>query len=163
MKNKYIFIILFILIKIIPQGIYAQTLSQSAILSSYGEFTSNTGIRSCWTLGDFITETDGINSSVTQGFLQPELWIITNVTNIQQFDCKIFPNPFTTYFEIELPKGDSFNLKLIDISGKIIKVYKNIIDNQRFNIPNYATDMYFIIITKNNSNIKSIFKLIKLK
>jgi hypothetical protein len=141
----------------------SQSLSQYVITSSGRTYTSNSNKQVIWTLGDFITETDGINSSVTQGFLQPELWIITNVTNIQQFDCKIFPNPFTTYFEIELPKGDSFNLKLIDISGKIIKEYKNIIDNQRFNIPNYATDMYFIIITKNNSNIKSIFKLIKLK
>ena len=78
-------------------------------------------------------------------------------------DFIIFPNPTTQSSSINInnESGESYNLSLLDINGKLVDSYSKI-SEKNFNISceNLAKGTYFAQIT---SNTKSIQKLIMIK
>jgi hypothetical protein len=78
-------------------------------------------------------------------------------------ELKIFPNPVTDDFSIEVPAMNSGNLQILDVNGKII--YGKTLDNstsQTITIPSagWSNGIYFI--TKTNGQRKFFGKIVKL-
>ncbi len=165
MKNKTIILIFSVFVFFIFQirSLKAQSLSQYIISSSEQEYTSASGVQSVWTLGDFMTEYIGNNNKATQGFLQAELWYISAIYPLSKIDAKIYPNPASSYFNIELPENDVFNISLISNSGECILNAKNISGLHRLDISGPIPQTYFLIIENKNSKSHSSFKLVHIK
>jgi hypothetical protein len=78
-------------------------------------------------------------------------------------ELKIFPNPVTDDFSIEVPAMNSGNLQILDVNGKII--YGKTLDNstsQTITIPSagWSNGIYFITMT--NGQRKFFGKIVKL-
>ncbi|HEB62422.1 MAG TPA: T9SS type A sorting domain-containing protein [Bacteroidetes bacterium] len=165
MKNKTIFLIFltFTFFMFQMRSLNAQSLSQHMISSSEHEYTSASGVQSVWTLGDFMTEYIGNNNKATQGFLQAELWYISSIYPLSKINAKIYPNPASSYFNIELPENDFFNIRLINNLGKTILEAQNITRLHRLDISGLIPQTYFLIIENKNSKSHSSFKLVHIK
>jgi hypothetical protein len=102
--------------------LYPLNLLSQDIVTTSGQFDTNTTGSLSWTLGEIVSETitDG-TSFLTQGFQQPYTENVgvfeqSNAPNIQ-----LFPNPFHASFSIVSQNFEGrFHLKIIDNSGKIV-------------------------------------------
>lgn len=84
--------------------------------------------------------------------------------NEQQFECKIYPNPFTNAINIELPNlNNSIEMRLISTLGTILINEKGLLpaiqDRVNESLSTLKKGVYFIEIT--NQNKQYIKKLIK--
>ena len=146
------------------QLINANSQNTSYLISnSGGDYSATNGKSMIWTLGDFMTENIGNNNIATQGFLQPEMWNITANNEIEISDINIYPNPFTSYINVDLPDNENFYIKLIDIKGSTLLVKKNITDFIQINDINLNSSTYFLIIREVKTSKQNIYKLIHLK
>lgn len=79
-----------------------------------------------------------------------------NETKSENNLTKIYPNPTSDFVNVQSDKKIS-EIKLIDISGKILKSEKKY---SRINISNYPQGMYFVEIILND-HTRQVFKIIK--
>lgn len=98
----------------------------------------------------------GLDNSIQDSiFCTPEaVFEIKNDNSIS-----IYPNPTQQYFNIELPKGQNFNLVVSDVTGRTIYERKNSFGIVMVDCSNFSSGIYFVQATNNEST--STFKLIK--
>jgi hypothetical protein len=79
------------------------------------------------------------------------------------FDLKAYPNPTTTHFNVKLESSNitqPMTLNVVDVSGKIIEVRKNLVAGQTFQLgANYRPGMYFVELIQGDT--RRIVKLVK--
>jgi hypothetical protein len=104
------------------------------------------------------------SNTITQGFHQPRL----NVVSVQQISkdiiIKIFPNPSETSLFITF-KGvfSNLDISVVDINGKVVKnIRRN--NQEKLEIPctDLSTGTYIIAIKNDKGNSISNYKFIKL-
>ena len=85
----------------------------------------------------------------------------------QEPAVKAYPNPFTSYIQINITDGvaGAYKLMLVDVSGKIVWT-KNGIKNsgafeQSINTSTLERGIYFLRLIQDNTN--SVIKLVKVK
>ena len=102
----------------------------------------------------------------------PTARINTNTTPTQvdvtpaptlHFDLKAYPNPTTSHFNVKLESSNitqPITLNVVDVSGKLIEVRKNLVAGQTFQLgANYRPGMYFVEMIQGDS--RRIVKLVK--
>ena len=115
---------LFILILSISMiGISAQSLSPSVIALAGGLEKSPTGMTLSWTIGEPIIETlQTENSSLTQGFQQPNLQASTGFEDASfDYSLRTFPNPASTELIMETDFPKSMQFRIVDMQGKLVE------------------------------------------
>jgi uncharacterized delta-60 repeat protein len=80
------------------------------------------------------------------------------------FDLKLYPNPSRNVFTIIAQSGnvdDKIEMRIIDVSGRVIEMSKNIKPNQSFSVgENLAAGIYFVELRqRNNLLMKKLLKL----
>ncbi|MBC7866967.1 MAG: T9SS type A sorting domain-containing protein, partial [Gloeobacteraceae cyanobacterium ES-bin-316] len=79
------------------------------------------------------------------------------------FDLKASPNPTTSHFTVKLESPntkDPITMKVMDLSGKVIEIRKNLVAGQTFQLgTHYRPGMYFAELTQGDK--RRIVKLVK--
>jgi hypothetical protein len=81
--------------------------------------------------------------------------------NIFTDNFEVYPNPFLENITIKTSYKKRFNIEISDILGKIILSKQNIYSNEKINLPNIKSGIYFIKVKNNDDKIVFIKKLIK--
>lgn len=153
MKTKFLFISL---ITLFSAGLsaFGQSLERSVIANTGGS-GSGAGISVDYTIGETLVQTfTGGSNILTQGFHQPASGNVSveNVTDVISYN--VFPNPFTDaiQFELNISQPASVELKLADITGRIVNAV-NALDYNRgkhvlqLNTTNLASGSYLLVAT----------------
>ena len=72
---------------------------------------------------------------------------------------EVYPNPSHDYIEVKLPSSDNFELKIMDVAGKIIsteKIDKNI-QKIKLDVSKYANGMYYLQLNSASTKYHSSF------
>lgn len=77
----------------------------------------------------------------------------------QEFDIKVFPNPFGDKLTINFPDAISRQISLVDIHGRILFTQMNPGNNLSINTSGLKTGIYFLQVQENNENLS--FKICK--
>jgi len=158
-KNNVIQII------ILQLCLYSCLYAQEAIPATGGE-ASGAGGNVSYTVGQVLYNTyTGPSNSEAQGVQQPyEISIVVGIEVPQgiQLHCKVFPNPSTSYLQLEIENYDMKDLQyqLFDITGKLlqrqaVRSSSTVIDMQQ-----YATATYLLHVIDGGNTVQT-FKIIK--
>lgn len=141
----------------------AQSLIRQS-LSCLGSSYSTDGVLLRQTIGQpsntFTFNGEGI--SLRQGFQQPLNLTEIKLDNELIVDLRIYPNPFTDYFNILIIGNYSdYQLEITDITGRITKTI-TILNNyeQQIICNTWKPGMYFVNVL-NKEKITTSFKIIK--
>jgi hypothetical protein len=153
MKTIFLFISLFALFGLSISA-FGQSLERNVIANSGGS-GSGAGINIDYTIGETLVQTyTGSSNILTQGFHQPASGNVSveNITDV--IDYNVFPNPFTdiVQFEIDISQPASIELKLCDITGRMLNVVNDADYNQGRHIlflttANLASGSYLLVAT----------------
>lgn len=126
----------------------------------------------------FDFRTDGTNRQDSyynadfEGFTFDDFKIIDlteNTLDVSNFDLealKVYPNPFDSFVEIELPQhidSDNLELAVYDIRGRLVHTEFNIINNtiRLSNLGQLSSEMYFLQVKDRASGVKLVKRIIK--
>ena len=89
---------------------------------------------------------------------------IPEAERLHPFDLKLYPNPSSDVFTIIAQTdnvNDKIEMRIIDVSGRIVEVNKNIKPNQSFSVgQNLAAGIYFIELRQRDKmTMKRLLKL----
>jgi Secretion system C-terminal sorting domain len=129
-------------------------------------FASGGNIQYQWTIGESIIETYvGTTYILTQGFNQgvftygikppPPNKVSINKDN----EIKLFPNPVTNILNITLNSTNKWNVKVIDLNGKVLFENPNVINETHIDFSNCSPSLY--IINLNDGKNISSYNIIK--
>lgn len=157
MKKKISLISVLLLCALHVQG-------QQQVVSSAGNFYSNTSGSVSWTLGELAVETlSTANNILTQGFQQSRL-TITGIGDLPILDYEIvvFPNPVSDHLIIRTDKEQHENLyyQLYDLSGKIILQNKILESETTVTVNHLKSAVYLLRIMEGNRQVRA-FKVVK--
>ena len=105
-----------------------------------------------------MTVTDNITGcySVDEMFVD----VILEVSNAKTNDISIYPNPFTNLVNIEVQKGETYSLTIINSEGQIIQLLK-IHESQTVNTTDFPKGLYLFILQNTISGERFTKKLVK--
>ena len=78
----------------------------------------------------------------------------TGISELNPYNIKVYPNPANHFFSIELP-AENTDLKLVDISGRIIFQQKNQTGKVNIDCQNIAHGIYFLQLFNQNRLVYS--------
>lgn len=145
------------------QGMLMATAQE--VISTCGASNKNTTHQLDWTIGEPVIETfvSGANT-LTQGFQQSNL-TVTAIGQVAQsgITLKVYPNPVPDVLIIER-MGDvsqNINLKLFDVSGKLLIQQKMEHNTETLNMQVFRSGNYLLgVFSKTGIPLQS-FKIIK--
>ena len=153
MKTKFLFITLMALFGL-SHAAFGQSLERNVIASS-GRSCSGVNINIDYTIGETLVQTyTGGSTILTQGFHQPATGNVSIEEVTDVISSNVFPNPFTDVVQLELNINQpaSVELKLSDITGRILNVANAVDYNQGRQIlllttANLASGSYLLVAT----------------
>jgi len=160
MKNIFTFIALFILSSSFGQ----ETLRKSSLSAGGGSGTSG-NMYMVYALGEIgVQEATSGNIHLSEGFVGPD---ITQIVGIEDYgvleNVRVFPNPVKDILQIALPENRNYEVHLFDLTGKeILNNYIENTDKAQYNISQYKTGMYLLVIIDRAHKRSVTFKLQKL-
>lgn len=156
MKNTLLIYIFFSL-----NYCFSQTITQEVISFTGGHYISNEGSLQ-FNIGEVLTESyQNPTAFLLQGFEQGNydkvsVEQISNVLN----NVLIFPNPTKSIVNVILELPISFEIEILDISGKIIgKVVAK--HSTMIDMTEFSSGMYIINIKSIDYQVNKIFKITK--
>ena len=151
-------------------SVYGQTF-QPEVISSSGEFLSDSAFTISYTLGEILTETVSDTSVIlTQGFHQPAsaTIVVSNIENSGSKDLQIsiYPNPTDGVLNIYIESMVDFPvfLNIYDSSGKLLMDRKvaNSETNININMKLFASGIYYLEVKNNFKEILKQYQIQKM-
>ncbi len=140
------------------------SLLSQEVLTSSGDFFSNTNGSFSITIGEIIGETFSANNFyLTQGFQQTEI-VNNQLTSIENDFLTIYPNPTSDFFNIESDKTLDGELILLNLAGS--EVLKMVLEEMNFStisIKELKQANYFIYFRTNQNITFFLGNLIKIE
>ncbi len=131
------------------------------VISSYGMSATNTNASIDNTVGELSINTlNNGNNTLTQGFHQSNLTVLAVDNFDTNFIVKIYPNPSSDIFHIDIPDFTDTSYKIYNINGQLIKENNIQKMSNQIQINDLKNGMYFLALYKNNQRIKT-YKIIK--
>ena len=158
---KNIFSIIFVLI---VTSLSAQTVITRSAISSIGYTNTVGSTKLLCTAGELaVNETTQGTVHISEGFINPDLAIITNLTEYKnnEINVVLFPNPATDFVNIRFSKSNNYEIDLYSYDGKIIAKYSTNTTLKQIPLNNIANGKYLLIIKNKNDKTYKTFKLIK--
>lgn len=136
--------------------------TEREVISSGGDFYSNSAGQLSITLGETVITTlsNGTNE-LTQGFQQTKTTIIGIEDYQTDFEMNVFPNPVSEFITIKIGEfKENIALSILTVEGKIIlnKTVDNLVTS--LNMGGFSKGNYLLNVTENNKIIKT-YKIIK--
>ena len=137
------------------------------VVSTAGDYFSNSNGSIQWTMGETMIETYGNASNfITQGFEQPEDFTTSISTDIST-DISIFPNPATDriYLEFGNNSDGDYSIEIDDVLGQknaslLINIQSG--NKEEISLTGLAAGVYFISVRKIGSAESFTFKVNKI-
>jgi hypothetical protein len=134
------------------------------VVTTAGDFNSNTSGSLSWTLGECVIATyTGTNVVLNQGFQQSKL----TVTAIKEFSenslaISIYPNPTNDFVLIKgTPESvKSLRYMLFDLNGKLLAEQKVTDSETKISFNNLLTGTYLLRLIRNDQEVQ-VFKIVK--
>ncbi len=131
--------------------VYGQPWAQYSLLDTITtNITDTIGVRLSATIGDFClcdVEYDQVELTIIDS-------LSTAVISPQSYPLqKIYPNPFTDKFTIQVPGYSGFNVTIFDITGKVIQQVNSNNDFINVNMSDALSNIYFYQITSGEQNL----------
>lgn len=144
--------------------IYTFTLQGQNTINTSGSNGSGYGGTIAYSIGQVCNSSfAGNTGSVIQGVQQPyEISVVTEIKNTTGIRCSVFPNPVSTYLQIEISNYslNNLNYALYDNSGRLLKTVKIESSVIKLDMSSYDKSGYLLKINDNDNSIK-VFKIIK--
>ena len=142
---------------------YSQSISKQIIGSVGGTFESTNNSLN-FTTGEVVVGamTDGDGSFQLGNGYYPSLdvTILSTETPELRLEVKLYPNPVTNSLFISHPEYSSFEVSITSMTGKLL--YSGLQQkDQGFNMQDYATGIYLVTVSPENSQQKNTYKIIK--
>ncbi len=139
------------------------------VISSLGNFSDNGNFSLSATVGETITSTlNAGNTTLTQGFQQPEYEIINSVIESEGklLQIKVYPNPTESNITVNIlsDEQDVAQLIVIDVLGKVL--FQQALSFNKDNIVNLnhlASGQYAIKITDTKGVLLSTHQVQKIR
>jgi len=162
LKVKYHFS-LFILI-LLGLGFNMNLKAQTSLISSAGALLKNGSYQLEGSIGETVSGSLQNIIILTQGFHQPR-YLIVSVANREFISFKIYPNPTSMNFFIQVEDMSNLSfvqLQIIDMKGSVAKMEKVSLLNydNRVDISSLTAGVYVIQILDINGQLKGQHKLI---
>jgi hypothetical protein len=132
------------------------------VISSAGSAFENSSGSISFTIGECITNTFSSSSMIlTQGFHQPKLVIIDNLTD-ELFDIDIiaFPNPAKEFVILRIEEFQGFSYALYDLTGGVIEKNEIFSSETEIDFNILVPSTYVLKVINNREEIRT-FKIIK--
>jgi hypothetical protein len=144
--------------------IIAVAMHAQQVITTAGNYTSNTSGSLSWTLGEGIIDTyAGSKVILTQGFQQSNL-IVTAIKEVSKNSPEIsaYPNPTNDFVSLKVATESVKNSKflLYDVYGKLLQEQKLVSSETKISFNNLAPGTYLLKLVWENKELKS-FKIIK--
>ena len=139
--------------------------AQSAVTTSGGEASGNSGNLS-YSIGQtFCSANAGTSGQINEGVQQPyEIYDVTDVQSaiLGEISLSAFPNPTSNYLtlRIESDNIEGFDCAMYDISGKEILQKRITSSETSLDMNSLPSATYFVQVTKQNREVKT-FKIVK--
>ena len=100
-----------------------------------------------------------------QGVQQPyEISIVVGIHDVIgiQLQCKVYPNPSTSYLQLEIENYDltDLNYRLFDVAGKLLRSDEVVANTTTIDIEQYVPATYLLQVVNGEKAIQT-FKIIK--
>jgi len=132
------------------------------VISNGGASFKNGDYAIDFTIGEPIIQTvqkDG--KMLTQGYHQPTLAIIEVKQIDENFSASLFPNPATSFLNIELDAFEGVSFKLQDVNGKIIDQESITQNVTSLNVKNLERGVYLLKLVDQKDNKLKSYKFLK--
>lgn len=155
-KNRVMRLVLTGLITIIFISSNAQDL-----ISTAGDFFKKPSGSISFTIGEPIIETVGDDNHIlTQGFQQAERPVMTDISNLDDVEITVFPNPTSDIIKIEISEQRDLKYCLFDLSGASLQEGELSMVNTTLSLTKYLPSVYILKIYGTNLANKT-FQIVK--
>ena len=139
---------------------YAQTTISRQVFAAAGQSTNTMD----YTIGEPLTNMlIDVRTVITQGFHQPDLFVVSTENFTAAHSVVLFPNPCTQFFSLKTSNLDEkLSVEILDLNGKSLLLQNNI-----FNISVISTEIlpagtYFAVFKNTKNEIIAKSKFIKI-
>ncbi len=158
------FLTTFILSLLVTYG-FSQTALRKSSLSTGGGSSSSGNLYMVYAIGEIgVQESTSGNILLSEGFVGPD---IVSTVGIEDYGVlnglRIYPNPVKDNLQIHLPQTGNYEVYIFDLTGKEI-FNRNIEDSDeaQYNIADFKTGVYLLIIADRTNKLAATVKLQKL-
>jgi len=142
----------------------ASAMQAQQVMTTSGNYNSNTSGSLSWTLGECVIETyTSGNVVLTQGFQQSKL-IVTALKEVSgnSLAISIYPNPTNDFVLIKGTPESVKNLRymLFDLNGKLLAEQKVTNSETTLSFNNLQTGTYLVKLIRNDQEVQ-VFKIVK--
>ena len=134
-------------------------------MQSQGGFEQTDNLSLEWTLGENFVETVYFNDKIiTQGFHQPIANKKSSLQNpVFSGNYSVYPNPVSSKILISTNNNSSFDVKLYDINGRIIRSGVFVANDKdiSFDVSELPAGIYLLLISIDNTSEVETFKISK--
>ncbi len=149
---------------------YSQYVQRATFFSTGGNYGNNGSLQLQSNIGELMSDTYTSGSSmISQGFVQPDLSLITIVVENPFVEAKAFPNPVLSQLtlELNLTEADGVVIDVYDIFGKKEAIdftsnYSSLKSSFILNLEKLSSGIYFIRIGSQKNKFNKIFKVNKI-
>jgi hypothetical protein len=116
-----------------------------------------------YTIGEPFTNTLVLgNQTITQGFHQTRLTIVSTENTSDFISIKLLPNPTSDFITLTVEGYDTpLNIQILDIQGRIV-INKEAVSGEKFFVADLPQGTYFVITQTIDNKILNRTKFIKL-
>ena len=162
MQKRFTFFIALLLPCFIVQS---QNINQE-VIATQGNYDVGNSMTLEWTLGESFVETLNDKSIIyTQGFHQPLLKSLTNITDESFISSLVYPNPTKNSLQIILSNYDDdiFYIKMSDIHGRLIEEQTSHLKTSslKVDVSNLPSGIYLLQILADDGNYQKTHRILK--
>ena len=160
MKNIFTLIALFIL-----STSFGQVALRKSSLSAGGGSATAGNLYMVYALGELgVQEADAGSVHLSEGFVGPDITAIVGIEDYGVLEgLKVFPNPVRDNLQISLPDIKTYEVHIFDLTGQ--EIFNRNIDNDdraSYNISNFKSGVYLLVIVDRSDKLSATVKLQKL-
>ncbi len=144
---------------------FSQTELRKSSLSTGGGSASSGNLYMVYAIGEIgVQESTSGNILLSEGFVGPDLTALVGIEDYGVLNgLKIYPNPVKDMLQINLLQTGTYEVHIFDLTGKEI-LNRNIEDSNeaQYNIANFKTGVYLLVIADRENKLAATVKLQKL-
>lgn len=145
---------------------YSQSASPSVIASD-GDHINAGSFQLDYTVGEVVIETVyGDSLTLTQGFHQPNLMLISGIDELPELTVKVYPNPTAGQLQIQTSSETlSLRWQLTNTNGQVLIQSKTATTSpsETLDLANFPAGTYWLSFRNLENRILKSFQIIKIK
>ncbi len=123
---------------------------------------NNNSYAGAWGVYPLLPSGNILISDMQEGlFVVEDYKPLVSTNNILEIGVKIYPNPASSFIQIELESPEAYKFAIKDISGRILKQGEISRPNYSLNIDDLASGIYFFEISNRNEQLAQKFVVSK--